>query len=203
MTYESARLSQNKGFPVSYQSINTASAEHVEEDDGLPLHPQTTDKTNGRRVYILLFTVIMSLLTLSSVLLPLFNASHPKLDPLMTGFVTGPLSLSMVHRDSTTSYYEVLDNSYDVINGHPVKRVLVTHSLSLAGSFTTLHASHIMSLLLSCCMTHMMTTLSRYHVVLFLKHMHSQLHPLTSLTHPYHCLRRLVLIYATRVDGIT
>ena len=154
MTYESARLSQKNGFPVSYQSINTTSAEHVEEDDGLALHQQTIDKTNGRRVYILLLTVIMSLLTLSSVLLPLFNASHPKLDPLMTGFVTGPLSLSMVHRDSTTSYYEVLDNSYDVINGHPVKRVLVTHSLPLL-LYHTHHTSCLS--LLSVCNTQSLT----------------------------------------------
>ena len=127
MTCESSRLSQINTFPVSYQSINTTCAE---ENDGVLIHQPTTDNTCGRRRYMLLLTVVMSILVLSSALLPLFTASPPKLDPLLTGFVSAPLALSMVHRDATTSYYEVLDNSYDVINGHPVKRVLVTHTLS-------------------------------------------------------------------------
>ena len=136
MTYEeSSGLTEKRTknvFPVSYQSISgdTTCAERMDEDDGMLIYHQTTDNTSGRRVCILLLTVVMSIIMLSSVLLPLFTYSRPKLDPLVTGFV-GPLSLSMVHRDATTSYYEVLDNSYDVINGQPVKRVLVTHSPSL------------------------------------------------------------------------
>ena len=147
---ESSCLSQKlkkNTFPVSYQSISsdTTCGERTDvEDDGMLIYPQVSKNTNGRRVLIVI-TVVLSIIMLSSILLPSFTTSHPKVDPFLTGFV-GPLSLSMIHRDATTSYYEVLDNSYDVIDGKPVKRVLVTsirlfRSLSLFPSVV-----HVVSL---------------------------------------------------------
>ena len=147
---ESSCLSQKlkkNTFPVSYQSISsdTTCGERADvEDDGMLIYPQVTKNTNGRRILIVV-TVVLSIIMLSSILLPSITTSHPKVDPFLTGFV-GPLSLSMIHRDATTSYYEVLDNSYDVIDGKPVKRVLVTsirlfRSLSLFPSVV-----HVVSL---------------------------------------------------------
>lgn len=72
---------------------------------------------------LIIVTGLLSALILSSVVRSLVTSRPGNLDPRV---VNGPLSMSFVHRDEKESYYEVLDDSYEVIDGKPIRRVLAS-----------------------------------------------------------------------------